>query len=290
MSAVVVCRNCGAKIRAGRKRCPRCQAALSGAPASPRFDLNRVAPIALALLVVAALITAYAQWRYATDITQVPVQATAVPVPTSVPAVRPPAPEAAPPVQEPPGVPYIEPNKAGGVAYGSGEFERALELYRDAVQRHPEDAESWSNLGQVFVRLNRAEEAIPAFLRAIELNADRWAYHFNLGRAYGVLSRWPEAVTAYHRAQQLYPEDYAIAFNLGLSLRKKGDLEPAIEQFKKAIALDPGDAGFQLALAMTYDQLGRKADALTAYQKTLELEPEAPEVPQIRARITALLN
>lgn len=287
MSKVVICDHCGAKIRATRTRCPRCREPLVAASTAPGFDFNRAAPMALGLLAFAAVVTLYGFWRQTVETTE--VQA-AVASPTVVaPATsrpRPVAERAAPDTE----IPFIEPNRAGGRAYEAGDYDRALALYQDAVKRHPRDAESWSNLGQVLVRLNRAEAAVGPLQRAVALNGERWAYHFNLARALGLMDRWPEAVEAYARAQRLYPDDYAIAHNFGLALRKKGDDAAAVEQFRRAIALDPGDPGFQFALAMSLDRLGRREDALAAYRKTLELDPAVPEAPQIRARIDTLLH
>jgi tetratricopeptide (TPR) repeat protein len=185
---------------------------------------------------------------------------------------------------------FMEPSAAGSVAYGEGEYDRALALYQDAVRKNPDDAEAWSNIGQVLVRLNRAAEAVPNFERAIAILPSRWAYHFNLARAHGLLNDWPKAIESYRAAQQLYPDDYAIAFNLGSALRKAGDHAGAVEQFKKAVSLDPQDPTFHLSLAMSYEALNREAEAVDAYRTTLELAPEAPEAPQIRAKIERLLQ
>lgn len=289
--SVVVCPHCGAKIRAGRERCLRCYEKLGEAPPAPRFDGNRLAAGALIGFLCLTTVAVVALWRReARQSGQAPVR------PASV-AARPapgrpaPAPAARGRGTELPGeVPFIEPNRAGSAAYAAGDFDRALESYQEAVARNPQDAESWSNLGQVLVRLNRIEEAIPAFERAIDLNDGRWAYHFNLGRAHGLAGRWQRAVDEYRAAQQLYPDDYAIAFNLGLALRKSGDEAGALAQFQKASALDPQEPTFQLSIAMAYDKLGQVENAAAAYRKTLELAPEAPEAPAIRARIDALLK
>jgi Flp pilus assembly protein TadD len=288
LNEVVLCPQCGAKVRAGHRRCPRCREKLLGTASG--FDFGRVAPIALGLLFIAALVSGFAFWRQAGEHEEAPAARAVVESPSSGSASH------ARPIPRPRGNPveteiaFIEPSRAGGVAYNAGDYAGALAQYQDAVRAHPEDAESWSNLGQVLVRLNRAEEAVPHFQHAIGLNGGRWAYHFNLARALGLMGKWPQAAESYRAAQRLYPEDYAIAFNLGLALRKSGDEEGAIEQFRNAIALDPGDPTFHFSLAVSCDRLGRAADAVQAYQRTLELAPDAPEVPQIRARIEALLN
>ena len=289
---MIVCPACHTKIRAGHKRCPRCRFKLDSAPRRQRLDLSRFAPIALAILVVAGLAAGIGLWRQVGEPLEDPSgPVPATPLTSAQTATAPPSTpaEAGPPLRDSQ-VPFIEPNREGGLAYEGGDYARALTLYLEAIQRNPDDAESWSNLGQVLVRLERVEEAIPHFERAIALQGQRWAYHFNLARARGLQGQWPEAIEGYRQAQRLFPDDYATAFNLGLALRQAGDDVGAIEQFQRAIALDPLEPTFRLALALSYERLGRKQEASAAYQQTLNLAPEAPEAPQIRARIERLLH
>ncbi len=286
--SVVICPHCGAKIRAGRERCLRCNEKLGEAPAAPRFDGNRLAAGALIGFLCLTTAAVIAMWRR--DAREIQLPRPNVSSPT-----RPPAPSPAPATPVPgqelsSEVPFIEADRAGNAAYNKGKFDDALASYQDAVTRNPADAESWSNLGQVLVRLNRIDEAIPAFERAIALNGRRWAYHFNLARAHGLSGRWPQAVDEYRIAQQLYPDDYAVAFNLGLALRKSGNEAAALEQFQKASSLDPQEPTFQLSIAVAYDKLGQLENAAAAYRRTLELAPEAPEASAIRARIDALVK
>lgn len=286
MQAVIVCPNCGAKVRARHRRCPRCRTKFEGQTAS-RFDFNRFAPAALAVLAIVTSASAYAVWRRSGEppVDRPPVRAVAASRPG--PSVRPPAPLPRPDDGD---TPYLEAGRAGNAAYDAGNYPSALAAYREAVEKNPNDAESWSNMGQVLVKLGRVEEALAAFERAIALNGERWAYHFNLARAHGLLGHWDLAVIEYRQAQRLLPDDYAVTFNLGLALRNAGDLAGAAEQLEKAAALNPEDASFRLALARTYERLGRRQEAVSAYQQTLTLAPDATEAPIIRARIDALLK
>jgi tetratricopeptide (TPR) repeat protein len=284
--AVVVCPSCRAKVRATRDRCPRCRGSLGSAlPAAGGRDLSRVAPLALGLLIVAGLAAAFGLYRQSAEMNFVEKPAT--PVEPARSALDRASAAPAPPVAE---AAFVGSGTAGSLAYEEGEYERAVALYQDAVKKNPDDAEAWSNLGQVLVRLGRTADAIPNFERAISILPGRWAYHFNLARAYGLLNRWDEAVASYREAERLYPNDYAVSFNLGLALRKTGDHAGAIEEFKKAIALDPQDPTFHLSLATSYEAIGREAEAVEAYRRTLELAPEAPEAPRIRAHIERLVQ
>ncbi len=184
--------------------------------------------------------------------------------------------------------PFLEPSGAGVIAYGAGDLATSLEQFRTAVEQNPQDAESWSNLGQVLVKMNRTAEALPAFDRAIALLPGRWAYRFNQARALGLVGRLEESIAAYRVSQQLFPADYATTFNLALALHKKGDDEAAIEQYQKAIALNPGDASFRIALALSYERLKKPAEAAEAYGEALRLAPSAPDADSVRARIAQL--
>jgi tetratricopeptide (TPR) repeat protein len=246
-----------------------------------------VAPAAVALVVLAGTVAGYAVWRQSSEPRVEPAAAPPAPAARSAPPSNAPPPAVEP---APSGLLFADPGRAGNAAYGAGDYAGALAAYREAVEKNPADAESWSNMGQVLVKLGRTIEALPAFDRAIRLNGDRWAYHFNLARAHGLLGNWDVAVTEYREAQRLLPDDYAVTFNLGLALRKAGDTAGSLQELERAAELNPLDASFRLALARIYEEVGRKQDAVAAYQQTLAMAPDATEAPLIRARIDALLK
>ena len=211
---------------------------------------------------------------------EIPVVGAAGPAPETATAAAP-EPAAALPA-------FMDADSKGAAAYRQGDYATALASYKEAVEKNPNDAEALSNLGQVLVRMQQPEAALPYFDRAIAQIPDRWAYHFNRARALGLLQRWDEAVAGYQRAQEIYPDDYAIAFNLGQALQRKGDDAAAVEQYKRAAALDPGEPSFQMALGMTYERLKKPAEAAAAYTEALRLAPDAPDAERVRTRIAAL--
>lgn len=299
MSRAIVCSQCGAKIRAGRERCPRCRAyvsivkpdvaAAALAATSRRFQQVTVGILGAFVLLLGALWLVRDPAPRAVTVPASPVDPLAHrrPVKAAGPTTGGgAAAEAAVEAEGPP--PFLEPSGAGTLAYASGNYESALEQYQAAVERNPQDAESLSNLGQVLVRLGRTAEAIPYFERAIQILPNRWAYQFNLARAQGLTGNWDAAIASYRRAQGLFPNDYVTTFNLALALHKKGDEAGASEEYKKAVELNPEDASFRLALATSYDRLKRPAEAAAAYQDYLGLSPTAGDADKVKARIAAL--
>jgi tetratricopeptide (TPR) repeat protein len=290
MARAIICPTCGSKIRAGRQKCPRCRAVLA-AP-DPALAAERGRQLARAAAMLAgtfALVIATLWLLRAPAAATTPASRTAAgdPLGNRRQTVAPPS-AAAAPVAEGLDRPFMDPAGKGAASYYAGDYATALAQYQAAVERNPQDAESLSNLGQVLVRMNRVQEAIPYYERALAILPDRWSYQFNLARALGLLGRTDESVAAYRRAQQLFPDDYVTAFNLALSLHKSGDDAGAVEQYQKAIALQPEDASFRLALANSLVRVDKRAEAAAAYQEYLRLSPSAPDADKVRARIAEL--
>lgn len=274
-------------MAATRERCPRCRAPIvridAAADAARSRKLARAASIALGIAVLAVAMI----WLRADR------QADASPV-----AARPPDPlaarrqRAAVPAEAPKARPdehaFVEAPAAAAAAYEAGDYNTSLSHYQEAVGRNPQDAESLSNLGQVLVRLGRAEESLPYFERACALNPDRWAYRFNLARALSVLGRWEASIASYRQAQGLFPDDYVTTFNLALALHKSGDDASAVEEYQKAIALNPSDASYRMALGISYEALQRRKEAAEAYGEYLRLDPAASDADAVRSRISLL--
>ena len=266
------CPSCGAKLSAARRRCPRCHTRLTTKdPAATAAASRRLAQFA-AGIVAGFLVLLAALWLARDPEPSAAVAAPRDPFASRRPAVAPiAAPETA--LQRPDDKAFLDPPGLAAQAYASGDMNTALARYQEAIARNPDDAESFSNLGQILVRLNRPAEALPHFQRAMALIPDRWAYTFNMARALGVLGRWDEAVAMYRRAQTQFPNDYVTTFNLALALRKQGNLGAATTELEKAIALEPNDATFRIALGMTLEGLEKPAEAAAAYEEALRLAP-----------------
>ena len=284
----ITCEACGAKFNEKRLRCPRCRRIVPttdpvAAAASSRRMVRAAGGVAgVFLLAVTAL------WLTGEE-------APAARTPSSSTGAgnkrsTAPQPAAGRPARTDhvPGAAFLDPSGAAALAYDAGDFQTSLARFQDAVTRNPNDAESLSNLGQVLVKLGRAEEALVHLQRATTLNPERWAYRFNYARALGVLGRWTEAVESYEQAQRLFPDDYVTAFNYGMALHKAGDDTAAVGQYSRAIELNPDDASFRAALANSYERLQDRAGAAAAYAEYLRLSPDSPDVDKVRARIAVL--
>lgn len=282
------CAICAGPIGAEQERCPRCRTLVTLEPdAPPRGE--RWMKVTAAGLVAATAVGLFVLWmgrEEAAPAAAPAAPALARPSARSIPSA--PAGEAPGTIVGGSKIAFLDERRAGGVAYEAGNYEEAIKVYRAALTRNPDDAETLSNLGQVLVRVNRVEEAIPLFQRAVQLTPSRWAVHFNLARAQGLLGNWKDAAAEYEVAQRLFPDDYATEFNLGLAHHKIGNEPAAVEAYRRAIELQPNDASFHLALGISLEKMSQPSEAAAAYSKYLELSPAAPDLEKVRARIAQL--
>ena len=103
----------------------------------------------------------------------------------------------------------------------------------------PEISFVWFLLGNVLYRLQRYEEAIASYDRALELKPDDDQAWNNRGIVLDNLQRYEEALASYDKALELNPDDDDTWYNKACvySLQKNVDL--AIENLAQAINLNP---------------------------------------------------
>lgn len=160
------------------------------------------------------------------------------------------------------------------------QYERALGSINaalEAAQRTDNtrlEARCHNSLGNVYADLDRHEEAVVEYQRAIELDPKLAAPHNGLGNVYRVLGRHQEAVTEYQRAIELDPQ-FAYPHNgLGNVYADLGRYEEAVTEYRRAIELDPQSAYPHNGLGNVYYDLDRYEEAIAAYQRAIEFDPQ----------------
>lgn len=100
------------------------------------------------------------------------------------------------------------------------DYNSAVSAFKKAVSIHPDSYGLWNKCGATLANSSpaRSEEAIPAYLRAIELRPGYARAHLNLGISYNNLGNFENAARAYLRAVELNPAATHIWQYLRISL------------------------------------------------------------------------
>ena len=119
------------------------------------------------------------------------------------------------------------------------------------------------------------QSALPVLLDFIDKNPDLAGPYINLGIAYQHTEQDETALVALKQAVELNPANAAAHHQLGILYRQQGDFESALSAYDKALKLDAAYALAHRNIGILYDlYLGQPALALEHYKKYRELAAE----------------
>lgn len=95
------------------------------------------------------------------------------------------------------------------------DYPRAERLFNDLIRVHPQYSGPRANLGLVYLRTGRIQQAIDTLTAAIDINP-RPAYLNQLGIAYRQLGKFKQARAAYDKALQIDLSYAPAVLNLGI--------------------------------------------------------------------------
>ena len=150
----------------------------------------------------------------------------------------------------------------GLVFYKQGRYDEAFDAYRVAAEQRPNYDKIHVNLGMVLKELGRYEEAETHFRRAIVLNPQTENTHHRLGNVLYEQGRYEEALEVTRIAAGQAPNSFEVHTNLGVIFKALGRLGEAEAHLRRAIALNSqGQEAYMNLGAVLYEQ-GRYEEAL----------------------------
>jgi tetratricopeptide (TPR) repeat protein len=158
----------------------------------------------------------------------------------------------------------------GRALAGSGELERALTYYLDAIRLSPESWRAHNDLGSALLRLGRLKESAQQFVRVTELKPDAPTGYSNLGSALLDVGDLAGARRNFEIALQRAASPPAY-YSLGVTAYYSRDYATSIPFFESAIQMRPNSDVYVAALADTLRHLHRTERARDTYARALTL-------------------
>jgi tetratricopeptide (TPR) repeat protein len=133
--------------------------------------------------------------------------------------------------------------RQAAAAERAGNPDRAIELYSQAVGVWPEIPSAWNNLGLLLMDQSNYMEAVEAFKTAARQNVSDPRPLINVGVAYDRTGWAEEALAAYLQALERSPTDRdALLGAITANHRLLGGDRPSLERVKTALLIEPDPA------------------------------------------------
>jgi len=170
---------------------------------------------------------------------------------------------------------------AGQRLEDAGQHDRALEHYRRAVARYPQNAALHLNFGNAYNALGNKAAALASFQRAVELDPRNGAAQMNLGNALLAARDFPLAEQAYRAVLTVRPDWTEAQVGLACVLEERGSMEEAVAAYRRALTLNAGHVGAAHNLAPLLMQMGRGDEGRQTLRDCLQHMPGSPNLLQV---------
>ncbi len=144
---------------------------------------------------------------------------------------------------------YVVDNALGKTFEKSGQPQKALVLYQEAVRIEPHYAVSQFNFANELMACGQRQAALPHFQAAVQADPQNPAYQFDLGLYWLQSSQPAAALNCFQQALQKQPGLAPAHLGLAEALVKLDRFSEALPEYREALKLKPGDAPAQKALA-----------------------------------------
>jgi len=170
-------------------------------------------------------------------------------------------------------------------AHRRGDLPAVVEIYTLILAQVPDYAEGHNNRGVVLQQLQRYDEALASYDRAIAIKPGYVNAHFNRGTVLKKLLRRDEALASYDRALALNPAHVEAHNNRGVLLQELKRYDEALASYDQAIALQPTHAEAHNNLGIVLASKGDMAGAEKMFLQASALKPDFPDPWFNRANI-----
>lgn len=193
----------------------------------------------------------------------------------------------------------------------TGKAESAKVFFEESLKNNPNNSAALFGLGEVFAELDKDNEAISNYEKALLINKDLTEIYVPLGILYyqkgdiakadellskalinsagnsetqyflGLVrfaqNRSDDALAAFRKATEIDPGYGEAYYYTGETLVRLGKQADAVEEYKKAIAAKPNYLEAMLALGGAYYELEKYTEAIDTYKQVLKVKNDSIE-------------
>jgi tetratricopeptide (TPR) repeat protein len=169
-----------------------------------------------------------------------------------------------------------------------GDFDYAIQCYKNAILGLGTDKEAWNNIGLAYYLKGDFQNADSALNKALELDPDYAVAWETKGYLYAIINNLDRAMGYLKKALQCGEKKADIWVTLGIIHSAELRLEDAISAYENALTIDPKNVNslnnqglaFQLLsqLREGRDNTEMLEKAVNCFERALAIDPNKPEI------------
>ena len=159
------------------------------------------------------------------------------------------------------------------LAYNSvlvGQYEIAIEIYKEILQKEPKNLYAKYSLAVVYQRLNQFKQAKNIYYELLRGDAENKDEVINNIIAILIEESPREAIYLLNRLTIQNPQKHFLFASMALAYEKISDYELAIKNYTKALELDYTNVNYRYNLGVLYDQNKEYEKALEMYANVVK--------------------
>ena len=159
------------------------------------------------------------------------------------------------------------------LAYNSvlvGQYEIAIEIYKEILQKEPKNLYAKYSLAVVYQRLNQFKQAKNIYYELLRGDAENKDEVINNIIAILIEESPREAIYLLNRLTIQNPQKHFLFASMALAYEKISDYELAIKNYTKALQLDYTNVNYRYNLGVLYDQNKEYEKALEMYANVVK--------------------
>lgn len=156
---------------------------------------------------------------------------------------------------------------------------KALGYYQRYLERDPNNAEIYFQMGLIYQKGGNAEKAIAMYGKSIQLEPAQLAPHIALAELYEEQKSTAAAVGAYLSSIRLQPRNPLLLMRLGALHYALREWDEAFDDFQKARSLQPQDPTVHYWLARVSEERRQWKEAARYAEQAYKLSQDAQFIP-----------
>jgi tetratricopeptide (TPR) repeat protein len=156
-------------------------------------------------------------------------------------------------------------------ALAAGDSVAAERGFRAVLRQEPRNIAALSNLGVIYSRTSRADQAITVYRRALAISPDDQAILLNLGLVYLRQENHAKALPLFSRVVALDPQHLQARQLLAVCRIYLNELDPAIRDLETLRAANPRDGEILFLLGFAYLKDKNPEKSKAAFQQMFEV-------------------